>query len=703
MAQARDTDHPAAKPTVVHETRRELIFAFSVMLAGLVLRLYHLGKASLWTDEILFVQLAALKGTMLDVYRAHLQSFMVVSHLPLPAMVVHLFTQGLKPFISAPLDQVPFLLRLPSVLWGSVGIPLCYLFLKQVVSGAVARAGTVFYATFFFPIFYAREAYVYAPLMCLGNLGLYLVMKSLVQDRISLKRMLALFLCMVALLHTHLTGAVWVMMCVFICLVWTVRTPIRSSEWSRKQKNSLWVCVVGLAATVTALPFYGQYLGKEQSLVFPDSQGMIANLNDALGKMWLGVHPVATLTMWILLLVAQFYFIRLKKRKASLVFVWVWTLSCLALITVFVHLKQYSSRYFIIVLPGFYLMLSCGVYQVSEWVKSLVKPPKVGTYVYACSVLLPTLLHLLFFLPLFYRLQSKSVNFKGIAEWLNEYVQPGDPYLMESGYELRFVSGYYPTPGLVAACPYVHGHGPEEMKKLRELQAGFIRRFPETTFVESARHGTAPGSSYSAWTWPHRYFKHKAVLRNDSLKKLKQAGIWPQIFGRDSVPQENEVFIWYNKPEDTRAIALERGDLVLCSFEAWTCRELQRGAYARWIPYTQGEVNVENLKGKELRGKFVITAALSAPEQSFDVDFMLDDRPLGRASKWGGTFWSHETPEILLSPGFHTLRWGVKEGALDQLQGLLLYSLEFEGTSGSESVAAEENADLLLWTPPAGP
>ena len=701
MGQISAGDQIDSEPHAVPVGRNELFFLLGVTLLGLFLRMLMLGRASLWTDEILFVRLAALDGALGDVYRAHLKSFLVVSHLPLPAMVVHGFMSCLKPFLSQPPDQYAFLLRLPSALWGGLSVPFLALTMKQLVPRKVAWGGTLFYATFFFPVFFSREAYVYAPLMFWCNLGCYLVVKILSQNRLRVTSGVGLFLCMTALLHTHLTGAVWVLACMLVCFGWALFGPAGSKAWSVAQKNRLKVSVIGLASIVTALPFYGQYLGKEQSLVFPASQGFWANITDALSKMCLGVHPVAIAVMWLFMILAHVYLFRVRRTSSLLVFVWIWMVLSGVIVSWVVFQKQYFSRYFIVVLPGIYLMLSCGAYQFSELFGRIIKGPKLGRTIYVGVVLLLSLFHVVLFLPLCYRLPAKSVNFKGIAEWLNDHVPPGRPYLMESGYELRFVSGYFPTPGLVAACPYVHGHGAEEMKKLRAHQSSFLLRFPEAPFIESARHGISGKEEYEPWTWPHRYFAHKAVLWNKPLERLKQFGIWPQSFGKESLPQENEIFIWYNQPEDLRKLAVRRGDSVFYSFKGWACQEVQRGTYARSIPQSLGKVGLENLEGKELTGKFTLTAALSAPEQSFQVEFMLDDRPLGTASKWGGTFWSYETPELTLSPGVHLFEWGVKTGSVEQLQGLLLHSLTFERSLST--LSPKENNETISWTPPPDP
>ena len=85
-------------------------------------------------------------------------------------------------------------------------------------------------------------------------------------------------------------------------------------------------------------------------------------------------------------------------------------------------------------------------------------------------------------------------NYGGIARWLNANLKPGTPYVMESGYELRFVSGFFETPNLIAACPYIHGGETNAVQILWQRQQRFFEQFPGAVYVESAHHGAEPGS-----------------------------------------------------------------------------------------------------------------------------------------------------------------------------------------------------------------
>jgi hypothetical protein len=59
-----------------------------------------------------------------------------------------------------------------------------------------------------------------------------------------------------------------------------------------------------------------------------------------------------------------------------------------------------------------------------------------------------------------YQLPAKGVNYGGISRWLNEHLSAGTPFVMESAYELRFTSGFFPTPDLVPAAPTCTARGP---------------------------------------------------------------------------------------------------------------------------------------------------------------------------------------------------------------------------------------------------
>jgi len=131
--------------------RREAFSIFTISLIGLILRIYKLGKNSLWFDEIgvaLAIQPSDFE-TLLGNVRSHVMA------MPLDYVVRWVFSRHC-------LSEA--CLRFPSALWGSLTIPISFFLFRRLVDTRKAIISTLFLTLNPLHLYYSQELRFYSPL-----------------------------------------------------------------------------------------------------------------------------------------------------------------------------------------------------------------------------------------------------------------------------------------------------------------------------------------------------------------------------------------------------------------------------------------------------------------------------------------------------------------------------------------------------------
>ena len=673
-------------PSFLSNLKDSHIF-IGLLLLALASRFIALGKADMWTDEILFANLTSVEMSPLAVFSNMLKSFLNIGHLPLPYVFHNIVLHLSKGFVEDPLHSA-FLQRLPAALWGSLAIPVFFLFAKRLLGKVAALGASLLFCFSFYAVFYSREAYVYAPIMFFATLTFLFYVPAMVDGKLSRRAAIGAGIGLLGAVYSHVSGCLLVVVLTLYATLFLLCTKAKpEQEETRKARLKLWgLCLGALCFTI---PFFWQYLSGKSPMNFQPAPAIPAILNDVISKMFLGASPVASVLAWIIFVVGALALTKKSEKRHAQLIVLIATVATMGIIAYSSSKTLYSSRYFCVIAPGYYLICTAGLLALGGAFQRLLK--RRAQPVFVLTLLVPILaIHIGIYLPAAYALPAKSVNFGGISDWLNKNLKQGTPYVIESAYELRFVSGYFPTPGLVPAAPHVHGPGLAEMNLLRERQRGFMQAFPNAPFIESARHGSERLADVPIWDWPHKNFRQVHHVLNEPLRKLTSRGIWPQTIGSEGRIQEFDTPIWYNTDADIEAIARERRDVVQVFYEGWACVQIQQGVYARYVQSAQGQVRVRNLTGEPLPGVLDITGGIAGPENGFELTVALDGKILLTEKKWSGTLWSQATPHIVLPPGDHALSWSVRGPAGVQLQGLLLSGVAFRpGAAPAPNIPAQ--------------
>lgn len=650
--------------------RKQLWLLFGI---ALVLRIISLGKADLWCDEILFINLSAPPQSPFDVWANLWRSFLGIGHFPVPCVIQNVFMWLVRP-IAGDAAAGEFVVRLPAVMFGAACAPMLAR-LGSLVAGRMAGlvAGIV-YATFLYPVFFAREAYFYAPLVFFTLSGLYCVFSIASSETITrplLMKILAV-LALGAASLSHVSGILISAALLLVGLGWFVKLP------AGKTRNQIgMVMLLALLGAIPALPFYFKRLtqGSPMNFATPFSYGTI--LSDGIGKQFFGTHPVALAVACALLVAGAIACIITRDERRHLrIGLLAVALIAGAFVVIGARSSLYYSRYFNVVNGPLYLLVACGL--------SLIPLRSKHAPLFAGGAL--ALLHVALFLPSMYALPAKGVNYGGIARWLNANLKPGTPYVLESGYEMRFISdpenrGHFQTPQLVSACPYIHG----DIKILWERQQRFFEQFPDAVYVESAHHGAEPASKTGIFQWPRQHFKNKVDIRNEPLARLARMGIWPQAVDETTEMVQSLSSIYFNKPADNEAAAKVAGAPVTIDYPGWRISQIQQFEYARVIESSRGTITIHNSSAGEIAGQIFVPIALYAPDIKYQIDLLWQGHVVGSLPVSGGRLQTLQAGPLKLPPGNNELQIRVGQGDVSQVRALIVPAIRFVSANAAET------------------
>ncbi|HMP74880.1 MAG TPA: hypothetical protein PKE12_01165 [Kiritimatiellia bacterium] len=638
--------------------------AFWLVLAAAALaRFWWLGRANLWQDEAGFMMLTRLDTTLSELFRTSRDYILSVGQLPFTFLVQHLYVrllEGLIPDIARSAGW----LRVPSVLWGVAAVWGVFRFTTLVADRSRAFAAALLFSFMFFPVHYSREVYCYAAVIAAAAWtaawGLAYVLEPRAHWRVLAGSLLAaLVLCFSHLSGTAFFGVLAAMMGVWWLQLWRRRDPI--------SRRALAVIGVWLLVALAVLPTGFRFLFENKAHTGGADIPLWMILQDPVAKMFLGERPVTLVLSWMLFATGVLAALR-RRGPAG------WLAGCALLawilIAVMTSRSQYISvRYFSPLAPLFCWLLAEALAVVATRIARVVRrvQPAQALYALTGTVLV---FHAVWYLGPMYRLREKDVGFAPIAAWLNERLEPGTPFLMESAYELRWVSGYYPTPGLIGAAPYVHGGGPEEMARLHQRQQAFMLRFPEAPFIQSAHHNI--DTPQGIWRWPHTHHARMDRLANEPLRDLVRRGMWIALPLQPVNDHTFSTFIYYSDREDLDRRARDQGAPARAEFPGWTVAQIAQGEYRRVLNASRGAIRLRPVAAIPTPVQVRMRAALDT-ERDEPVRIVIDGP--------GGVL--HES----IQP---SRRWWEVELRIDPISQPVELRIRCEGMAGVRALLLEE-------------
>jgi 4-amino-4-deoxy-L-arabinose transferase-like glycosyltransferase len=643
-----------------------------LLVLSLMLRLLYMGRADLWQDEIGFLNISQPSASPWTVFLAYWNHCVSIAQLPLAGVLQNLYIH----LLGQKMVSNYFWLRFPEAVLGTLSVLGVFKLADLVADRTAAWMAGFFMAVFLYPIYYSRELYCYAHVLCFSSFGLYFWVRSLSFS--SWKNWLPAWFFLAALGLSHFAGSFLIAATGTVAGIWWLfylfvqKDPVRA-------RTAFFAALMCAAAMLPVLPYWIRiFTNANPHMASHSLLPLSAILNDGVVKMFMGEQTVMAALSWLFFVLGLIWLsVRFKKMPAMVSLAGVMLLT-MVLLTVVTKNSQYlSARYFSPVAAPAYVVFALGILALPRW---LIKKERVGIWIaLTCGGVLIAI-HALFYLPPYYRLTAKSVDFGIVAQWLNKNLQPGQPYLMESAYELRWVGGYYKTPGLIGATPYVHGNGPEEARRLHESQQQFMQRFPEAPFVESAHHNWEKPEG--VWPWPHQFHARRIQLRNEPLRALVRLGIYPGLPHEAVTDYSYVTDIYYSTPEDIAQKAKERAAAIF-RWAGWICTPYAQNPRTRIVEYgwsTQGasrNLQLENLRGTPLKGRIQLELAVGAPPGAVDVYLRLPQSAPVTFRRSAGQFQPLETSEMELPADGLNLQMGVSGARAASVQGILIRDAQF--------------------------
>lgn len=138
----------------------------AIVFLGFLLRLFQLGNDILWYDEVGVFGVTKAKNLeeIISIVRSHVMA------MPMDYFITWLVSH---------LGTSNAILRFPSVVWGTLTLPVCYFFFKELSDSKSALFGTLLLAISPFHIQYSQELRFYASLTFFYILSTYLLFQAL--------------------------------------------------------------------------------------------------------------------------------------------------------------------------------------------------------------------------------------------------------------------------------------------------------------------------------------------------------------------------------------------------------------------------------------------------------------------------------------------------------------------------------------------
>jgi hypothetical protein len=494
-------------------------------LLALILRLYQLGGASPWIDEITVVSFAAPPKTPGEIIRAifeaRLKGF-TGQHMPMQYVLANL----VLPEGGASLTDVAARVRLPFALFGALTIPLIALATRDVYGVRAGVWTALLVAISFFHVYQSRDATSYGPLLFFHALSLCAAIRLGAStgpvSRETLRWAALLFVGLVGMFFTHLISwffAATVGLLAFLSLaVRILKKDPTAPIWSGP---ALMLVVIACAA----LPF----------LQFPLAAAGGAGIVDDVRE-----NPTFDLFAYQLaafgwgrgsgrmaaFAVALCWGVYAASRRASRS----WFIAHIALIVVpaiiffVVLMRDFFPRYLSVIFIPFIAFAGIALADIQE--RLAARSVVAGRLFAIAALAILALYHRAPFETL-YAIRDKLMPFSIARDWIMANVPEGGLYMWRNGYFMREVPGALDTPGRQAVyADHPNAGIPREVYARRsDLARDVFRRFPETFLI------TEPATSafylhHELWNWTTQ-FPHSVQFYDPTLAKLWKWGFSP--------------------------------------------------------------------------------------------------------------------------------------------------------------------------------
>lgn len=391
-----------------------------VTLLAMALYLHGLDSKSLWYDEL---------GTLSNVgwndgWLAAIRNSLIVPVVPKPPLffvVSRLFFE---------LSDSVFVLRLLSVFFATVTVPLVYALGRSFFGRKVGLAGAYMLAIAPFFIRYAQEARMYAMLVFLSTLSLYLFWQAIRSDRWGW--WLAFVVATAASLYTH-QFALLPLGAMTLFTLWLLIRPGTRSRFPFRGWHFFAALAAILLLLVPMTPFLVEGLKSGRGLggsAVP--RWSLAHMVGALRLFSGGSNAGAVIHTSLFLLTVVVLAIK-RRDLLALAVMWIGIPFAIVLVVPFGHTVR--LRYFIFVLPVYLLLVAYGLWVTIRWLASRFTALPSRPHLRSAAVVLATATLLVMLAGIIgpsiasYYAETKQ-NWRDAAWLVHTLAEPGDKVLV---------------------------------------------------------------------------------------------------------------------------------------------------------------------------------------------------------------------------------------------------------------------------------
>lgn len=484
----------------------------AIVLLGLALRLYRLGAPSMWTDEIMGGKVAA--KSIIDIVTSP------DSTPDLYYIITHLFLY---------FGNSDFILRLPAAIFGVLTIFAIYKAGRLFFNQRTGIIAALVVAVSIYPIMYSQEGRAYSALAFFTVASFYWFWRASESGKRS--HWFWYVIATVLNMYTH-ASAIFVLGVQGLIMGLFLFGDLRSSgisAWKRTIRQALPPAISALAILALSVFSYKGIIAAYQFGSQASFGGNQLEFNadyylNLLARYGAGNEFLPFFAFFACFMVGAFSAFRHNWKMGLLLLLW--------LAGPFIILSFYKTghffhvRYVIFTYPSFALLVALGLATSLGWLRGrlttqirmpLGQTPKflvaAGALAFTSFSVGPLLLY--------YQMDARLTDYKGIAEYLKANYQPGTLILQESAYDRQLIAYYLGEQARRIPIDTANGDVEEfERQLLSGREVWYISNMPIFDTVVP------------------KYFKQKKVFASPAYIKLGQRGLidWDNSwFGEDLI------------------------------------------------------------------------------------------------------------------------------------------------------------------------
>lgn len=538
-----------------------------LLIAGFLLRVMFLDRASYHIDEINMIQSAIQEKGLLTAYSTELDRFLFWHRLPL---LVILIKAAITWFGSPEGFPSEWITRIPFALFGTLTLPLCFWIGRSLGGARLGLWAMLLVALSPFHIFYSREAYDYSTTMFFAMATIGCALEYWQRREHSGVRSwpmgLAYVVSAIGLLHSHLSGLLFLTTWSVIIGVAVLRRHSLKGLFDAK-RGMVWIPVLA-APFFCFLPFVFKLLGGG----WVNQENPLANTTPSLvallGRMGWGESFWCVAPFTLFVFAGAWFGISSADRAHRNKVVWIvlQTLAYLALQSWLLRVSRFEVRYYSPLMPCLILVAALGLHAIWTMLQGRNLARTAVAYFAIAGTLLCGWLGYNAWLVM--RLEARGANYKGVAKWITQNIPENGIYSYWNVYDARGVPVVYPTPGRYLSYPAAWSTAEDYRNmQIRERLTSFFTRFPTAYFVETAPADlVAPERANVQAISRSELFRNRIWLSDPVYQRMVQLKTLPLGEAQWESPVMDKYHISFNRPEDMPALAKQQGRTVFHYF-----------------------------------------------------------------------------------------------------------------------------------------